>query len=53
VDGELNSQTSGTASPGIKFFVCSTKKKLLVLKRTAVPSLGHLGVVLLNTIWFM
>jgi len=30
VDGELNSQSSGTASLGIKFFVCSTERKLLV-----------------------
>jgi len=43
VDDELNSQSSGTASPAIKFLVCSTERKLLVLKRTAVLLLGHLG----------
>jgi hypothetical protein len=32
VDGELNSESGGAASPGIEFFVCSTERKLLVLK---------------------
>jgi len=37
----MNSQSSGTSSPGIEFFVCSTERKLLVLKRTAVPLWGR------------